>query len=257
MRLGIIGTAVLIAAFVVNIHFAPGNLVYTWLATLVVIAISLAFFGASSGRWEGTFIDNRNRMSLSKLQVILWTIVIFSALLTASCYNAGTQADPMTVMGIVVDPKLWGLLGISIATALGQPLALAPKTDRTPEPAELTDTQTNLAATTGVPAANITNNGHVLTKANQADARWSDLIHGDDVGNADMIDFSKVQQLYFTLLTLLIFGLTVVDEFNKAVTNNNATISKLPVPDAGYLGLLAASGAGYLIYKGMSHTQDA
>jgi hypothetical protein len=124
------------------------------------------------------------------------------------------------------------------------------------EPIRTQQTTDNLAATTGVAAGNISSNGHVLTKTNLADARWSDLIHGDDVGNADNIDFSKVQQLYFTLLTLLIFGIAVADEF-KAAAKAGTAIAKLPVPDAGYLGLLAASGAGYLVYKAMSHSQDA
>lgn len=253
---GSVGALVLTAAFAGNIYLASSNVLFAWLATLVVVAISLAFFGTAAGRWEATFIDNRNRISLSKLQVILWTIAILSAVLTAGCFNSATQSDVATVMGIVVDPKLWGLLGISLTTAIGQPLALAPKTDKTPAPAELTDTRNNLAATTGVAAANIQSNGHVLTKANLADARWSDLIHGDDVGNADNVDFSKVQQLYFTLLTLLIFGLAVADVFKGAAKAGSA-ITQLPTPDAGYLGLLGASGAGYLAYKAMSHSQDA
>jgi hypothetical protein len=253
--LGWVGAAVLVVAFAGNIRYAPSHLLDIWLLTLVAVAVSLAFFGLAGGRWEATFIDNRNRMSLSKLQVILWTVAIFSALLSASCFNAGSQGDFTTVMGITVDPKLWGLLGISITAAVGQTVALSTKGSRIPQDDELNDTKQNLQAATGVPIANIQSNGHVLTKVNLADARWSDLIHGDDVGNADMIDFSKVQQLYFTLLTLLIFGLAVGDEF-MASAKGGAAITQLPAPDAGFLGLLAASGAGYLVYKGMSHSQD-
>jgi hypothetical protein len=235
----------------------------------------LALVGLAGGRWEATFIDNRNRMSLSKLQVILWTVAILSAILSASCFNAGTLGDVSKIMGVAVDPQLWGLLGISITAAVGTPLILSGKGTRIVSHSELEDTQQNLKAMTGVPEQDIQSRGHILIKTNQADARWSDLIRGDDVGNGDTIDFSKVQQLYFTLLTLLIFGLAVAREFNaaseiarklaahQAVTDANgqsittqAVISQLPVPDTGFLALLAASGAGYIFYKAMSHSQD-
>ncbi len=248
---GVIGCLVLLATFAINVHWAPTQLLGTWLVTLATVAVSLALFGVAAGRWEATFIDNRNRMSLSKLQVILWTVAIFSALLSASCFNANA-ADPSAVMGIAVDPKLWGLLGISITAAVGAPLALSGKTSRTPDMSEMKDTKNNLLALTGVRPENIRADGHVLTKLNQADARWSDLVRGDDIGNGDTIDFSKVQHLYFTLLTLLIFGLAVAEEFSKA----QGTITGLPVPNAGFMGLLAASGAGYLAYKGLSHSKD-
>jgi hypothetical protein len=143
-----------------------------------------------------------------------------------------------------------------ITTAVGQPLALSAKSSRTASPSELNDTKNNLQSITDVPAVNVQADGHILIKATLGDARWSDLVRGDDVGNADMIDFSKVQQLYFTLLTLLIFGLAIAGDFTVSVSKH-AVITQLPAPDAGFLGLLAASGAGYLVYKGMSHSKDA
>jgi hypothetical protein len=253
---GLFGAILLAATLAMNVVWAGDMLMTTWLLTLAAVAISIALFGVAGGRWEGTFIDNRNRISLSKFQTMLWTVVIFSVLLSASCFNASLPAAASAIVGIVIDPKLWALLGISITTGVGAPLALSGKTNRVPVPAELNDTRTNLAAFTGVAAENIGAEGHVLIKSDQQDARWSDLFQGDDVGNADTMDFSKVQQLYFTLLTMVIFLLAVGKMFGEAVKNHGA-ISQLPVPDAGFLGLLAVSGAGYLAYKGISHSQDA
>jgi hypothetical protein len=118
---------VVLADFPASVIWAPTHLLETWLVSLFIIAVSLALIGLANGRLEATFIDNRNRMSLSKLQVILWTVAIFSALLSASCFNAGDYGDTSKIMGIVVDPKLWALLGISVTTAVGAPLALSGK----------------------------------------------------------------------------------------------------------------------------------
>jgi uncharacterized protein (TIGR03437 family) len=202
---GFVGVLLLLAAFAGNVAWAPTHLLGSWLVTLGAVAVSLALIGLSGGRWEATFIDNRNRMSLSKLQVILWTVAILSSIVSASCFNAGSLGDVTKIIGVEIDPTLWALLGIPITSAIGTVLALSGKGSRTESQQELEETRKNLQATTGVPEQNIQNNGHVLTKANLRDARWSDLVRGDDVGNGDTIDFSKVQQLYFTLLTLLIF----------------------------------------------------
>lgn len=255
-RTGLVGSTLLAVTFAINVRWAGDMLLTIWLITNAAVALSIALFSHTGGRWEGAFIDNRNRISLSKLQAILWTVIIFSALMSASCFNASLPNGSSSIAGIVVDPKLWALLGISMTTGVGTPLVLSGKTKQTPSPQELADTRTNLKALTGVSPANIGADGHVLVKADQMDARWSDIIRGDDVGNADTMDFSKIQQLYFTLLTVLIFLLAIAKTFGNAAANHSI-IGQLPVPDAGFLGLLAVSGAGYLAYKGLSHSKDA
>jgi len=255
-RTGLAGIILLAVIFAINVRWAGDMLVTIWLLTTLAVALSVALFGVAGGRLEATFIDNRNRMSLSKLQTILWTVVIFSALLSASCFNASLPNAASAIAGIVVDPKLWALLGITMTTAVGAPLALSGKTTRSPSLLELTDTRKNLLTFTGVSPANIGADGHVLVKADQQDARWNDAVLGDDVGNADTMDFSKIQQLYFTLLTILVFLLAIAKTFGDAATNHSV-INQLPVPDAGFLGLLGVSGAGYLAYKSISHSKDA
>jgi hypothetical protein len=253
---GLAGVILLAVTFAINVRWAGDMLVTIWFLTTAAVALSVALFGLAGGRWEGAFIDNRNRISLSKLQTILWMVMIFSALLSASCFNASLPNAASAIAGIVVDPKLWALLGIAMTTGVGAPLALSGKTTRSPSLPELTDTRKNLLTLTGVSPANVGADGHVLVKADQQDARWSDAIFGDDVGNADTMDFSKIQQLYFTLLTILVFLLAIAKMFGDAATNHSV-ISQLPVPDAGFLGLLGVSGAGYLAYKSLSHSKDA
>jgi hypothetical protein len=49
--------------------------------------------------WEGLLIDTRNKMLLSRLQLILWTLVVLSAFLTVALFNIrNTQmADPLHI----------------------------------------------------------------------------------------------------------------------------------------------------------------
>src|SRR3954453_18613286 len=61
----------------------------TWLITLAGIGLCLLVAGVViNRRGDGVFIDERNRISLSRLQLVLWTSVLVSALLTAGLSNA-------------------------------------------------------------------------------------------------------------------------------------------------------------------------
>jgi hypothetical protein len=84
------------------------------------------------------------------------------ALQQAEAGRAANQADMWVIMGIAVDPKLRGLLGISLTPAAGLVLALSSKSSRVASGAELSETRENLSRLTGVPPSNIQNEGHVL-----------------------------------------------------------------------------------------------
>ncbi len=54
-----------------------------WLLVLLLFTVLLGVIGRQiNGRWLGVLIDSRNKMSLSRLQVALWTLVVLSAYLT-------------------------------------------------------------------------------------------------------------------------------------------------------------------------------
>ena len=321
-----LGFIVLVVAASWNIWMAPQFPLAAWIVTLFLTAFSIGLIGRLGGRWASVFIDNRNVMSLSKLQVLAWTAVIFSALLTASAFNAGVKsataqipsnqsgstsssspaaasasvplAAPMaslsatgapaataaapaataaapaaapapstpppavptgsqpfqTVVGIVIDPKIWLLLGISLTAGIATPLVLVPKLDNAAAEDEVAATAAKLCADTGLPPQAITNQGHVLQKTSPAYARWSDLILGDEVGNGAVIDFSKVQQIYFTFLTIFVYSLALATLFSSGVHN---PITQLPAPNDGFVTLLAVSHAGSLLYKSTPHSTDA
>lgn len=60
-----------------------------WIAIMVLMVLFLALIGwVINGRFRGVLIDSRNKMSLSRFQVTMWTIVIMSAFVTMGLARA-------------------------------------------------------------------------------------------------------------------------------------------------------------------------
>jgi hypothetical protein len=108
---------------------------WAWVVTLGLLALFAAIAGQGiTGYWRGVLIDGRNKMSLSRLQTALWTLVILSAFLTAALVNIRSgQADPLSS---AIPTGTWILLGISITSLVGSPLILNSKKSRHADPVE-------------------------------------------------------------------------------------------------------------------------
>jgi hypothetical protein len=189
-----------------------------WLITIGLLIGCLAIIGIlPSGvppvsDWKGVLIDQRNRMSLSRFQLVVWTVLVISAVISDGMLNAlWGQAQPLTLN---IPAELWILLGLSAGTAVAAPLVLSTK------------------------------NGTLATKAPEHHA-WSDLFYGDDTGNSDQVDFSKVQQFFFTVILIIVYGV----EIGKIMV----AAGKLTFPtlDPGFLGIMAVSQVAYISYKAL------
>jgi hypothetical protein len=65
-----------------------------WLPNLALAAAVVALVGKATTRlWWGALIDGQNTLSLSRLQITLWTILIGSAFVTAATTNALAGED--------------------------------------------------------------------------------------------------------------------------------------------------------------------
>jgi hypothetical protein len=54
-----------------------------WGVAIVIMLIILGLAGHEiNGRWIGILIDSRSKISLSRLQITLWTVMVLSAYLT-------------------------------------------------------------------------------------------------------------------------------------------------------------------------------
>jgi hypothetical protein len=93
---------------------------------LALLGIFAAIAGQGiTGLWRGLLIDERNKISLSRLQRTLWTIVVLSGFLTAALSNleAG-QPDPLAISA---PSELWLLMGISTTSLVASPLIKSTK----------------------------------------------------------------------------------------------------------------------------------
>jgi hypothetical protein len=129
------------------------RLEWRWLITAVLFFALLMVAGALMPVVErrmawGVLIDPlTNTMSLSRLQIVLWTWLILSAFLTLALARVAdaqqqpalykcSPVAPQTPAGcqpldIQLPVELWALLGISLTTAVAAPLLKTDKARRT------------------------------------------------------------------------------------------------------------------------------
>jgi hypothetical protein len=209
-----------------------------WIIFMVLMGITIVLLGHGiTGEFDGFLIDPRNKMSLSRLQLILWTIVVLPAFLAAAVFNFGASVeDPLN---ITVPPEVWGLLGISAGSLVGSGIIKSGRDDADPEEVAQTKQAPNpVAALT--PRKNLQD---VNAKPEQASV--SDLFKGELVGSEDHLEVGKVQMFFFTLLVIFAYGKAIAAHFDNA----GQEITALPALSAGMLALLAISHAGYLANK--------
>jgi hypothetical protein len=245
-----IGLLVLIAVFLLVALFSSvvlswlglpsTSMTALWIGFMVLMGVTIVLIGHGiTGQFDGFLIDPRNKMSLSRLQLVLWTIVILPAFLAAAVYNFGAGAeDPLN---ITVPPEVWGLLGISTGSLVGSGIIKSGRGDADPAAVEQAEQDPNPAALT-----RLKNQQDVNTEAERASV--ADLFKGELVGSKDHLEVGKVQMFFFTLLVVFAYGKAIAAGFDNA----GEVISSLPDLSAGILALLAISHAGYLANKNVS-----
>ena len=128
----------IVAIFFVGLVFPKG---LNWLFVMGFMICFIAFIGLSrTGRLSGIFINERNLMSLSRFQLVIWTIIVLSAFLTIALVRVSASvADPDGItdpLAIALPEQLWTLLGISTVSLVGSPLILSTKLPKEPTPQE-------------------------------------------------------------------------------------------------------------------------
>ena len=81
------------------------------------------------------------------------------------------------------------------------------------------------------------------------DAKFSDLIFGEEKGTQDQIDLGRVQMLLISMIVGISYTVLIATHIGGSAAFGKAGINGFPDMDGGLLGLIAISHAGYLSYK--------
>jgi hypothetical protein len=241
-----------IGAMIVGIYYVGSNRSFSgrqsWIWILLLLAALFLYLGSIiSKRPLGILVGPRNLMSLSRFQIVAWSLVVLSALLTIAFRRvAGGVPAPLDM---ALDPNLWALMGISTASLVGTPLILQGKATQEAHP----DHVKNCAAVLGEKPEDVDNNrqGKLYANSSIKDARISDMFEGDEIGNTAYVDISKVQMFMFTMIMIVAYCSEVY-----AVLGQHGEADKLAMPrlSQGMIALLGISHAGYLTSKTADHT---
>lgn len=218
---------VLGAIVLVGLLFLASLRLGIWIGTLLLLTFLVLLAGrVFTDNWLGILIDDRKKMSLSRFQTILWSVLILSAFLAAVIANLLVANNATGALSIDIPPELLGILGISVTSLAGAPLILNNKKP-----------------------------GQVATKVDGDGPALRDMFKGDDVANANYLDLSKVQMFYFTIILVLAYGAALVATF-IAVDPRHPAISAFPALNPAIVGLFGISHAGYLTYKAVPRDQS-
>ena len=232
------GAALVAAALAGNgsVGVLPCNL------AALVAALAAAGHGIA-GRELGCLLDERNRFSLARAQLLVWAVVVFALLLSAVEWNiVAGAADPLA---ITIPNALLAVLGLSVGTAAAAPGLVGLRGTRS-APASPRQME---AALLRLPAAadaggGLVAQGQVIGNAQPARASWRDLLSGDEISNAGRLDIAKAQQALLTLVLATGYLASA-----RGLFNGSAAITALPALGTAAAALLAASHAGYLVQK--------
>lgn len=230
----------------------------------VVLAAGLLALAAVSGHgirgvWRGMFIDERNMISLSRLQMLIWTVVVLSAY--GALALARVRESPLEALDVAVPEELWYLMGISTTSLLGSPLIK--NTKRSPNAAPqnvdriLDDQRAGLSE-------QVRREGRIVSKKNVGDASWSDLFTGEEVTNVTYLDLAKIQMFFFTIVLVLSYGAAVWSLLSaECAASASQGLSECRIPTGlpqlsdGAIALLAISHGGYLANKAVPASSES
>lgn len=224
----------------------PAHGLVAWLIVAGLLTVSFVTIGrGTTGLWAGLLIDPRNKMSLSRLQLCLWTILVLSAFLTVAMFNI--RKDPKdNPLNIAVPPQVWGLLGISTTSFVAAGAIKSQKKNLSVDE-KAREKTTEAMDKVGEDSGKLADpQGALVAYKAPACASVSDLFKGDEVISAAYFDLSKVQVFFFTLIVVFAYAAEV-----GAMLYGDRSIFALPELSTGIVTLLGISHAGYLTSKGV------
>lgn len=247
----LIMVGILISIVIIGLIFPIEMRSIGWGLTLVLMTVFVIIAGHSvTGLWKGFLIDGRNKISLSRFQMVAWTIMVLSAFLTIALVNirAGV-ADPLAIS---IPSQLWILMGISTTSMIGSPLLLSTKREKQPDAKLWKNTVENLKSKG---CANVEDKTPqmIITNLKPESAQWADLFRGEEAANAAALDLGKIQMFYFTIILVLAYIVALTGLFSS----ESRTIFSFPELHESMIALIGISHTGYLANKAVPHSPEA
>lgn len=281
-----------------------------WWISMALIAFALLLLGWIQGkRFWGLLVDEHNRVSLSRFQLFLWTVLLLPAMVTAAstrmAYSikppvpmarttptpsptpapvapAGTTTTTTTTTagattvatgGATAPPATGGTGGTGAPSAAGgttttttttttptdgekkalPPITLEQALDFT-IPAEvwlLLGISVASAAGASLLNARNTEENRIAENTPAEKPSLADLFRGDQAATANVVDIARVQNVFFTVVTVWVYGAALSNLFAGIKLSDQfaAYVTSLPLVNAGMATFLAISHAGYLANK--------
>ena len=225
------------------------NLVLQWLLCLAILgAFTIGVGHALTGYWKSILIDDRNKASLSRLQMVLWTGIVLSAYATAVAWNR--DAGSSTPLKVPIPQELWMLMGIATASLAGSVLIKEDQKKRSGDRVDKNaEKLAELQAAKGKNASELDRQraeGDLAVYQTPAAARWTDIFKGETTNNYPYLDLGKVQMFFFTVVLVAMYALAIGTVFANTV---GVDAFDFPVFDEAMIVLLGISHAGYLTLK--------
>jgi hypothetical protein len=223
-----------------------GLRIISWLGSIVLLTcLALITSHGVTGLWRGFLIDERNKMSLSRLQTSLWTLVIFSAIFSAALFNIRNGAvDPLALS---IPTGVWILAGINATSLVGTPLIHSYKQNSVNDTSQ--QAQAQPADVQPLDDLQSFPRGQLIVNRNPQSARWTDMFQGEEIGNASQLDLGKTQLFYFNIVLIVVYFATLGFLF----ASQARTIGAFPDLNDGLLALLGISNGAYLTNKAVPH----
>jgi hypothetical protein len=196
-----------------------------WLAILgLLTALTMVIgHGVTAQAIRGVFIDDRNRVSTARVQVGVWGAIVLSGYLAAVLVNAALhQADPLLV---TVPQTLWAAMGVSTTSFVASPFMLHQRRKQ---------------------------GGKMAENPTPTEARWRDIVTGEEKGTKDSVDVAKLQMVLVTIILVLAYGIS----FGYALYTGHGKIGSLPKVNDAFAILLVISHGGYLGRKAAPKGSD-
>ncbi len=241
--LSLVSLAIILGIFIFGLIVPrPVN----WGVIIFLMALFLVAIGKyTTDNYWGVFINERKKFTLSRFQLVVWTLIILSAFLTIALGRiAEGSPDPLN---IALPQQLWELLGISTTALVGSPLILSTKTSKISKKFRaLKKIHPNLSE----PEFGI------LAYDPKEKPKFSDMFLGDEEENKTSIDMAKVQMFFFTIIIAFSYMVLLFNLINTSTVDTLKAIQfGFPALSDGVVALLGISSAGYLANKTYDKTK--